>query len=160
MCVLRHAVMSDSLQPHEFQSTRLLSPWNFPGKYTGVGCHFLCQGSPHPRDRTHISCVSCTDRWILYQLHQAVTGPQQILRAVFDYKEICIGIGFCLFCRRWCAVGTGLKAHCMCLLPNLLLGHVTWQPEIGQGGSFPYVSQKTQSLQIGLFKSQLTPVNP
>ena len=23
---------------------RLLRPWNFPGKYTGVGCHFLLQG--------------------------------------------------------------------------------------------------------------------
>ena len=24
--------------------TRLLCPWNFPGKSTGVGCHFLLQG--------------------------------------------------------------------------------------------------------------------
>ena len=24
--------------------TRLLCPWNFPGKNTGVGCHFLLQG--------------------------------------------------------------------------------------------------------------------
>ena len=25
-------------------SPRLLHPWNFPGKSTGVGCHFLLQG--------------------------------------------------------------------------------------------------------------------
>ena len=25
-------------------ATRLLSPWNFPGKSTGMGCHFLLQG--------------------------------------------------------------------------------------------------------------------
>ena len=25
-------------------STRLLRPWDFPGKSTGVGCHFLLQG--------------------------------------------------------------------------------------------------------------------
>ena len=25
-------------------STRLLCPWNFPGKNNGVGCHFLLQG--------------------------------------------------------------------------------------------------------------------
>ena len=25
------------------QPTRLLSPWNFPGKSTAVGCHFLLQ---------------------------------------------------------------------------------------------------------------------
>ena len=24
--------------------SRLLCPWNFPGKNTGVGCHFLLQG--------------------------------------------------------------------------------------------------------------------
>ena len=33
--------MSDSLRPHGAQPTRLLSPWNSPGKNTGVGCHFL-----------------------------------------------------------------------------------------------------------------------
>ena len=29
---------------HGLQSTRLLCPWDFPGKSTGVGCHFLLQG--------------------------------------------------------------------------------------------------------------------
>ena len=42
--VLGHSVASDSLQPHELQPSRLLGSWNFPGKYTGVGCHFLLQG--------------------------------------------------------------------------------------------------------------------
>ena len=35
------SVMSDSLQSHGLQSTMLLCPWDFPGKNTGVGCHFL-----------------------------------------------------------------------------------------------------------------------
>ena len=35
--------MSDSLQPHELQATRLLCPWDFLSKNTGVGCHFLFQ---------------------------------------------------------------------------------------------------------------------
>ena len=35
--------MSDSLQPHGLQTTRLLRPWDPPGKSTGVGCHFLLQ---------------------------------------------------------------------------------------------------------------------
>ena len=35
--------VSDSLQPHGLEPTRLLRPWNFPGKSTGVGCHFLLQ---------------------------------------------------------------------------------------------------------------------
>ena len=32
-------VVSDSLWPHGLQPTRLLCPWDFPGKSTGVGCH-------------------------------------------------------------------------------------------------------------------------
>ena len=31
-------------QSHRLQPTRLLYPWDFPGKNTGVGCHFLLQG--------------------------------------------------------------------------------------------------------------------
>ena len=41
------SVMSDSLRPHGLQPTkpaRLLHPWDFPGKNTVVGCHFLFQG--------------------------------------------------------------------------------------------------------------------
>ena len=34
-----HSVMSDSLRPPGLQPTRLLCPWDFPGKSTGVGCH-------------------------------------------------------------------------------------------------------------------------
>ena len=44
VCVLILSVMSDSLQPHRLQTTRLLCPWSFPGKDTGAGCHFLLQG--------------------------------------------------------------------------------------------------------------------
>ena len=43
--------------------TRLLCPWNFPGKNIGVGCHSFSRGSFQPRDRTRFSC---TGRWILY----------------------------------------------------------------------------------------------
>ena len=33
--------MSDSVQPHRQQPTRLCRPWDSPSKNTGVGCHFL-----------------------------------------------------------------------------------------------------------------------
>ena len=36
-----HSVVSNSSQPHGLQPTRLLHPWDFPGKSTGVGCHRL-----------------------------------------------------------------------------------------------------------------------
>ena len=42
MCVC--SVMFDFLRPHRLQPTRLPCPWNFPGKNTGVGYHFLLLG--------------------------------------------------------------------------------------------------------------------
>ena len=44
-------------------AARLLCPWDFLGKKTGVGCYFLLQGSSCPRDGTHVSCIG---RQILY----------------------------------------------------------------------------------------------
>ena len=38
--------MSDSVQPHGLQPTRLLCPWDFPGESTGVGCHRLLPLTP------------------------------------------------------------------------------------------------------------------
>ena len=35
--------MSDFLRPHGLQPTRILCPWDFPGKNNGVRCHFLLQ---------------------------------------------------------------------------------------------------------------------
>ena len=43
-CCFRHSLMSDSLGPHGLQPSRLLCPLDFPGKNTGVGCHFFLQG--------------------------------------------------------------------------------------------------------------------
>ena len=45
--------MSDSVRPHRRQPTRLLRPWDSPGKNTGVGCHFLLQC----RKVKSLSCV-------------------------------------------------------------------------------------------------------
>ena len=36
--------MSDCQRPHGLQPTKLLHPWDFPGKNTGVGSHSLLQG--------------------------------------------------------------------------------------------------------------------
>ena len=37
------SVVSNSVRTHRGQPTRLLLPWDSPGKNTGVGCHFLLQ---------------------------------------------------------------------------------------------------------------------
>ena len=39
------SVLSDSVRPYGQQPTRLLCPQDSLGKNTGVGCHFLLQGS-------------------------------------------------------------------------------------------------------------------
>ena len=50
--------MSDSLWPHGLQPARLLCPSDFPGKNTGVHCHFLLQGIFPTRDWTCVSCIA------------------------------------------------------------------------------------------------------
>ena len=42
-CCCVASVVSDSVQPHRRQPTRLPRPWDSPGKNSGVGCHFLLQ---------------------------------------------------------------------------------------------------------------------
>ena len=42
-CCYITSVVTDSVQPHRRQPTRLLRPWDSPGKNTGLGCHFVLQ---------------------------------------------------------------------------------------------------------------------
>ena len=37
------SVMSESFRPSGLSPSRLLCPWTFPDKNTGVGCHFILQ---------------------------------------------------------------------------------------------------------------------
>ena len=43
-----YSVVADSVQPHGWWPARFLCPWDFPGKNTGVGCHFLLQKTTVP----------------------------------------------------------------------------------------------------------------
>ena len=43
LLLLSHLVVSDPVRLHRWQPTRLPHPWDFPGKNTGVGFHFLLQ---------------------------------------------------------------------------------------------------------------------
>ena len=47
--------LSDSERPHGPQPTRLLHPWDFPGKSTGVGCHCLLPHSTEEEANTKSS---------------------------------------------------------------------------------------------------------
>ena len=50
------SVLSDSSRPHGLQPTRLLHPWDFPGRSTGVGCHCLLQDSLVSKHNNKLIC--------------------------------------------------------------------------------------------------------
>ena len=86
------SVVSDSSWPHGLQLTRLLHPWDFPGKSTGVGCHCLLQmchewvlnefpwpsQTPYHYGKPHVGCgryTPITDLWWgAYSFHQCEAG--------------------------------------------------------------------------------------
>ena len=65
VCVV-HSAVSDFRVPWTVAS-RLLCSWNFPGKITGVVCHFLLQGiDPGIK---YVSCIACiADRFFTAEL--------------------------------------------------------------------------------------------
>ena len=63
--VLSHSVMSDSWPHQSLQPSRLLCPWDSPGKNTGVVCYAFLQGI-FPTQGSNPSLPHC--RWILYCL--------------------------------------------------------------------------------------------
>ena len=81
------SVMSDSLQPTGY---RLLWPWDFPGKNTGVGCHFLLQ-EIFPTQELNLGLLHC--RQTLYHLsHQGSASldfevKRQISKHLYQFLE-------------------------------------------------------------------------
>ena len=55
-CVLSHVWLCN---PLDYNLPGSSVHWDFSGKNTGVGCHFLFQGISWSRDRTRVSCISC-----------------------------------------------------------------------------------------------------
>ena len=89
------SVMSDSLRLHGLESTRFLCPWDFPGKDTGLGCHFLLQGifptqrsNPHLLYLLHWQIVSLQlSHWEALWLLNVFLNPQQYLKT--DNLDLC-----------------------------------------------------------------------
>ena len=67
-CVKSASVMSDSLRLYGLCPARLLCPWGFPGRNTGVGCHAFLQG---------IFLTQGLNQHILYLLHWQVGSLHQ-----------------------------------------------------------------------------------
>ena len=67
-----HSVVSNSSRPHGLQPTRLLRPWDFPGKSTGVGCHclrHLYSFQTPPIEHIQTDLISLTMKHILSHAH-------------------------------------------------------------------------------------------
>ena len=109
--VLRCSVVSNSLRPHGLWPTRLLCPWDFPGKNTGVDCHFLLQGifptqGPNP----------CPLRWhvLLTSSFPWAQGPSSLSKGV---SPCCVTI-ICSHTVRYSDTG------CWCGAYGLFISHL------------------------------------
>ena len=79
------SIVSNSLRPHGLQPTRLLRPWDFLGKSTGVGCHRLLRSRSVGRRFTiwaykravEASTVQWKQTCISMQVHQQQTKQPQ-----------------------------------------------------------------------------------
>ena len=65
------SVVSDSSRPHGLQPTRLLRPWDFPGKSTGVGCHCLLRYNNYDVDYQ-------SPMWPFVLVHSAITNDHRL----------------------------------------------------------------------------------
>jgi len=66
------SVVYDSQRPHGLQPSRLLCPWDFPGKSTGVGCHCLLHTIVH---------------YILYHIsHQNHSDPHHLASLLMPWS--------------------------------------------------------------------------
>ena len=63
LLLLSWFVVSNSVWYHRWQPTRLLCPWDSPGKNTGVGCHFLLQSIKVKSEKWKWSRLVVFDSW-------------------------------------------------------------------------------------------------
>ena len=87
--------------------TRLLHPWDFLGKSTRVGCHFLLQGTSRPRDQTQVSHI--VDR------HFTVWATREAIQMLnFDsYSKCSLNNKICLTEKEF-ALFLLLNLNCCC----------------------------------------------
>ena len=75
------SVVSDPQRSHGLQPTRLLHPWDFPGKSTGVGCHCLLR--MREENRTIISRMNFSYMIVIF-----TTLIQIRLSFVFYFSQV------------------------------------------------------------------------
>ena len=73
------SVMSDSLWVHGCSLPGSSVHGIFQARILEWLAIFSSRGSSRPRDQTHISCISCIGRWILYPLHHLGSPDKSLL---------------------------------------------------------------------------------
>ena len=101
-------MVSDYLRAHGLQPTRLLCPWDSPGKGTGVGCHFPLQGIFQTRG-LNLGLLHC--RHILYHyappkewLETLSKCTSQCLRVVGIFITLIEGVSYIYICTYICVI--------------------------------------------------------
>jgi len=110
-----------SLSRVRLQPTRLLCPWDCPGKNTGVGCHFLLHGIFPTQDQTCISCGSCIGRWVVY--HWATEKAPRMDMDPWNLKWCCSDLQV-YWCRE--ASATSSVSGSLTLRPLSLVIYFSW----------------------------------
>ena len=83
--------MSNSVQPHRQQPTRLPRPWDSPSKNTGVGCHFLLQCMKvKSESEVAQSCPTLCDP-------MDCRLPGSSVHGIFQARYYCFCFMFCFF---------------------------------------------------------------
>ena len=77
------SVVSDSSRPHGLQPTKLLHPWDFPGKSTGVGCHCLLRVDTKNSEEM---------RWGSHLNTRMQWGYENIISGPFDLRLPATGV--------------------------------------------------------------------
>ena len=107
--------MSDFVQPHRRQPTRLPRPWDSPSKNTGVGCHFLLQCmKAKSESEVAQSCLTPSDP-------MDCSLPGSSVHGIFQARVLeWVAIAFSVYQYRYIYV-----CVCMCLCAKLLQSCLT-----------------------------------
>ena len=99
--------MSDSVQPYRRQSTRHPRPWDFPGKSTGVDCHFLlwCTKVKSESEVTQL-CTTLSDP-------TDCSLPGSSLHGIFQARVL-----------EWCAIAFSLGDQDFFLSLQIFMGKI------------------------------------
>ena len=79
------SVVSDSSRLHGLQPTRLLCPWDFPGKSTGVGCHCLLRNASIRGAK--MQEVLLTKKKIFFPFQRSPPRPHYLLVTAPDWHS-------------------------------------------------------------------------